>query len=90
MSSETTAHLATTKFISIANARFGEDWRENGRPMIIAELADETVRGFGGEALSPIHHGTAGTFPTIWRFEDGSQVRTGGFGIQEEKAQDAA
>lgn len=89
-SSETTAHLAMTKFLSVADARFGADWRENCRPMIVAELADETVRGFGGQALSPVHHGAGGTFPTIWRFEDGSQVRTGGFGVAEEKAQNAA
>ena len=90
MSSDTTAHLATTKFNSVAEARFGADWRETCRPMIVAELADETVRGFGGQAMSPVHHGSAGTFPTIWRFEDGSQVRTGGFGVVEEEAQHAA
>ncbi len=90
MSSETTAHLAMTKFNSIAHARFGADWRENGRPMIIAELADETVRGFGAQAQSPVHHGTSGSFPTLWRFEDGSEVRTGGFGVLEEENRNAA
>lgn len=84
MSVMPTAYHAVNLFHLMIEGRYGADWREKAAPETIATLADEIVIGFGAIPESPTHTQAGGSFPTVWRFPDGSRVRTGFFGLRAE------
>jgi hypothetical protein len=87
MAYTSTTHHAVTLFNLTMETQHGADWRSTCRPHVIAAMADEVALGFGGMPETPTHADTnSAAIPTIWRFPDGSKVRTGDFGVLPEEA----
>ncbi len=81
-----TSHHAVTLFTLTMETRFGPHWERDLAPDAIAVQADEVALGFGGRVIGPESTQTGGQVPTLWRFPDGSLIRTGFFGLREDEA----
>lgn len=82
-----TAHHAVTLFQLTVENRHGADWQDKLKPLDIATIAREVALGFAGKADNAESEGAG---PAIWTFPDGSQVRTGHFGMNPANAGSAS
>jgi|GEM_PF-991831 len=84
MSHTPTSYHAFNLFTLTMESRFGGRWRDSVAVETIAAMADEIALGFGAVAQTPTSTLSGGGVPTVWRLPDGSQVRTGHFGLKME------
>lgn len=90
MTVQPTARHAVNLFHLTMESQYGSDWRKACSAAKVVMLADEIASGFGAAAETPDHSAVGPHMPTIWRFPDGSLVRTGAFGVIEEEVAEAA
>ncbi|SDH73606.1 hypothetical protein [Roseospirillum parvum] len=79
-----TSYHAFNLFTLTMESRHGGNWRRDLSADDIARLAEEVASGFGGEVIDPGQGSEA--VPTMWRFPDDSEVRTGRFGLKVEES----